>query len=62
MVLIAASVITKSGRGNLIIFILFFIQYFLALVTRQFVADMTRPRLEGLNDAFPKLVATEKSN
>uniref|UniRef100_A0A915NKS0 Coatomer subunit delta n=1 Tax=Meloidogyne floridensis TaxID=298350 RepID=A0A915NKS0_9BILA len=40
MVLIAASVFTKSGK---------------ALVTRQYVADMTRARLEGLLDAFPKL-------
>ena len=32
----------------------------LALVTRQYVADMTRSRLEGLLDAFPKLVVSEK--
>lgn len=41
MVLIAASVITKSGKP---------------LVTRQYVADMTRARLEGLIDAIPKLI------
>ncbi|CAK5079069.1 unnamed protein product [Meloidogyne enterolobii] len=46
MVLIAASVFTKSGK---------------ALVTRQYVADMTRARLEGLLDAFPKLVTSDKS-
>ncbi|KAI1717286.1 clathrin adaptor complex small chain domain-containing protein [Ditylenchus destructor] len=46
MVLIAASVITKAGH---------------ALVTRQYVADMTRARLEGLLDAFSKLVGSEKS-
>ena len=46
MVLIAASVFTKSGK---------------ALVTRQYVADMTRARLEGLLDAFPKLITTDKS-
>ncbi|KAF7636772.1 Coatomer subunit delta [Meloidogyne graminicola] len=42
MVLIAASVFTKSGK---------------ALVTRQYVSDMTRARLEGLLDAFPKLTS-----
>uniref|UniRef100_A0A914I6K4 Coatomer subunit delta n=1 Tax=Globodera rostochiensis TaxID=31243 RepID=A0A914I6K4_GLORO len=46
MVLIAASVFTKSGK---------------ALVTRQYVADMTRARLEGLLNAFPKLITSDKS-
>uniref|UniRef100_A0A915D308 Coatomer subunit delta n=1 Tax=Ditylenchus dipsaci TaxID=166011 RepID=A0A915D308_9BILA len=47
MVLIAASVMAKGGN---------------ALVTRQYVADMTRARLEGLLDAFPKLlVGSEKT-
>jgi hypothetical protein len=46
MTLIAASVVTKNGK---------------ALVTRQFVTEMTRARLEGLLDAFPKLVGSEKS-
>lgn len=45
MVLIAACVFSKSGK---------------ALVARQFVNDMTRARLEGLLDAFPKLIGNEK--
>lgn len=31
------------------------------LVSRQFVSDITRSRLEGLLDAFPKLVGSDKS-
>jgi len=46
MVLIAASIFTKSGK---------------CLLSRQFVSDMTRARLEGLLDAFPKLVGADKS-
>ncbi|KAL3121029.1 hypothetical protein niasHT_005289 [Heterodera trifolii] len=46
MVLIAASIFTKSGK---------------ALVTRQYVADMTRARLEGLLNAFPKLITSDKA-
>ncbi|KAI6182080.1 Coatomer subunit delta [Aphelenchoides bicaudatus] len=46
MVLIAASVFTKSGK---------------CLLSRQFVSDMTRARLEGLLDAFPKLIGAEKN-
>jgi hypothetical protein len=34
---------------------------FLGLLSRQFVSDMTRARLEGLLDAFPKLVGAEKN-
>ncbi|CAI5446327.1 unnamed protein product [Caenorhabditis angaria] len=45
MVLIAAGVFSKSGK---------------ALVARQFVTDMTRARLEGLLDAFPKLIGNDK--
>ncbi|PIC40795.1 hypothetical protein B9Z55_008421 [Caenorhabditis nigoni] len=45
MVLIAACIFAKSGK---------------ALVARQFVNDMTRARLEGLLDAFPKLIGNEK--
>lgn len=30
-------------------------------MSRQFVSDMTRARLEGLLDAFPKLVGAEKN-
>jgi hypothetical protein len=33
----------------------------LEIFTRQYVADMTRARLEGLLDAFPKLVTSDKS-
>lgn len=33
----------------------------LGLLSRQFVSDMTRARLEGLLDAFPKLVSGEKN-
>ncbi|ERM98446.1 hypothetical protein AMTRI_Chr07g28590 [Amborella trichopoda] len=46
MVVLAASVITKTGK---------------ALVSRQFV-DMTRIRIEGLLAAFPKLVGIEKQH
>ncbi|GMT20745.1 hypothetical protein PFISCL1PPCAC_12042, partial [Pristionchus fissidentatus] len=46
MVLIAASIFSKSGK---------------ALVSRQFV-EMTRARVEGLLDAFPKLVGTGKDS
>lgn len=46
MTLIAASVVTKGGK---------------ALVTRPFVTQMTKARLEGLLDAFPKLVGSDKS-
>uniref|UniRef100_A0A1I7UP54 Coatomer subunit delta n=1 Tax=Caenorhabditis tropicalis TaxID=1561998 RepID=A0A1I7UP54_9PELO len=45
MVLIAACVFSKSGK---------------ILVARQFVNDMTKARLEGLLDAFPKLIGNEK--
>ncbi|CAJ0568194.1 unnamed protein product, partial [Mesorhabditis spiculigera] len=47
MVLIAAAVFSKSGKY---------------LVSRQFVTDMTRARLEGLLDAFPKLIQSEKDS
>uniref|UniRef100_A0A914EKA7 Coatomer subunit delta n=1 Tax=Acrobeloides nanus TaxID=290746 RepID=A0A914EKA7_9BILA len=46
MTLIAASVVTKGGK---------------ALVTRPFVTQMTKARLEGLLDAFPKLVGSDKT-
>lgn len=46
MVVLAASIITKTGK---------------ALVSRQFV-DMTRIRIEGLLAAFPKLVGTGKQH
>ncbi|GLJ23098.1 hypothetical protein SUGI_0436060 [Cryptomeria japonica] len=46
MVVLAASIITKSGK---------------ALVSRQFV-DMTRIRIEGLVAAFPKLVGSGKQH
>ncbi|KNA10314.1 hypothetical protein SOVF_145510 [Spinacia oleracea] len=46
MVVLAASIISKSGK---------------ALVSRQFV-DMTRIRMEGLLAAFPKLVGTGKQH
>ncbi|VDM60218.1 unnamed protein product [Angiostrongylus costaricensis] len=45
MVLISASIVSKSGK---------------ALVTRVFVSDMTRARMEGLLDAFPKLIGNDK--
>ncbi|CAD6188553.1 unnamed protein product [Caenorhabditis auriculariae] len=45
MVLLTAGVFSKSGK---------------ALVARQFVTDMTRARLEGLLDAFPKLIGNDK--
>ncbi|CAI4230637.1 unnamed protein product [Auanema sp. JU1783] len=45
MVLLAASVFSKTGK---------------ALVARVFVSDMTRARLEGLLDAFPKLIGNDK--
>lgn len=34
----------------------------LALVTRVFVSDMTRARMEGLLDAFPKLIGNDKDS
>ncbi|RLN23083.1 hypothetical protein C2845_PM07G27580 [Panicum miliaceum] len=46
MVVLAASIVSKSGR---------------ALVSRQFV-DMSRSRIEGLLAAFPKLVGTGKQH
>uniref|UniRef100_A0A0C9SB79 Coatomer subunit delta n=1 Tax=Wollemia nobilis TaxID=56998 RepID=A0A0C9SB79_9CONI len=46
MVVLAASIITKTGK---------------ALVSRQFV-DMTRIRIEGLLAAFPKLVGSGKQH
>ncbi|KAK6739976.1 hypothetical protein RB195_008446 [Necator americanus] len=47
MVLISASIVSKSGK---------------ALVTRVFVSDMTRARMEGLLDAFPKLIGNDKDS
>lgn len=46
MVLIGASIITKTGKP---------------LLARVFISDMTKARLEGLLDAFPKLIASDKS-
>ncbi|VDO25463.1 unnamed protein product [Onchocerca flexuosa] len=46
MVLIGAAIITKTGKP---------------LLARVFISDMTKARLEGLLDAFPKLIASEKS-
>ncbi|GMR45970.1 hypothetical protein PMAYCL1PPCAC_16165, partial [Pristionchus mayeri] len=46
MVLIAASIFSKAGK---------------ALVSRQFV-ELPRARVEGLLDAFPKLVGTGKDS
>ncbi|KAM3723640.1 putative coatomer subunit delta [Dirofilaria immitis] len=46
MVLIGAAIITKTGKP---------------LLARVFISDMTKARLEGLLDAFPKLVASNKS-
>lgn len=33
---------------------------FAALLARVFISDMTKARLEGLLDAFPKLIASDK--
>ncbi|TNN24936.1 Coatomer subunit delta [Liparis tanakae] len=46
VVLLAAAVCTKAGK---------------AIVSRQFV-EMTRPRVEGLLAAFPKLMNTGKQH
>ncbi|EFO20949.1 ARCN1 protein [Loa loa] len=46
MVLIGAAIITKTGKP---------------LLARIFISDMTKARLEGLLDAFPKLIASDKS-
>uniref|UniRef100_A0A915PC13 Coatomer subunit delta n=1 Tax=Setaria digitata TaxID=48799 RepID=A0A915PC13_9BILA len=46
MVLIGAAIITKAGKP---------------LLARVFISDMTKARLEGLLDAFPKLIASYKS-
>ncbi|KAK6101761.1 Adaptor complexes medium subunit family protein [Brugia pahangi] len=46
MVLIGAAIITKTGKP---------------LLARVFISDMTKARLEGLLDAFPKLIASDKS-
>uniref|UniRef100_A0A1I7X2N1 Coatomer subunit delta n=1 Tax=Heterorhabditis bacteriophora TaxID=37862 RepID=A0A1I7X2N1_HETBA len=70
MVLISACVISKSGKGLLVmsgfyrgLIIASKVNVLLlALVCRVFVSDMSRARLEGLLDAFPKLIGNDKDS
>ncbi|KAF7255572.1 hypothetical protein EG68_07669 [Paragonimus skrjabini miyazakii] len=58
MVLLAASVCTKDGKG---LSFFTFVLCFLALVSRQFV-EMTKARIEGLIVTFPKLLGEGKQH
>ena len=64
MVVLAASVITKTGKREDLLSLDALLRLrgcFLALVSRQFV-EMPRVRVEGLLAAFPKLVGTGKQH
>jgi hypothetical protein len=63
MVLLAAAICTKTGKGACarLEFLQFLKSTFSALVSRQFV-EMTRARIEGLLAAFPKLIGNDKSS
>lgn len=67
MVLLAASICTKTGKRKLSLICsarrrnIWFFFFFQALVSRQFV-EMTRSRIEGLLASFPKLIGTGKQH
>ena len=66
MVLLAASICTKTGKRkfcDLFSFVYYYLlsKFKIALVSRQFV-EMTRSRIEGLLASFPKLIGAGKQH